>query len=157
MDPLPHANIGRVTGLIELIRDKPGKHDVYRLGQHLHYELDDLLPITEAAKLCGFVKIEAGDIELTPLGMEFADADENRRKDIFKSRIEHLPIIRQIYQSLHKKRKKRISRETILESMRAHFSVVEAERQLQTAINWGRYAELFSYDVDSEEFYLDGG
>ena len=156
MDPLPHANIGRVTGLIELIRDKPGKHDVFRLGQHLHYELDDLLPVTEAAKLLGFVKIEAGDIELTQLGIEFADADENRRKNIFKSRIEHLPIIRQIYQALHKKRKKRISREAVLESLQAHFSVVEAERQLQTAINWGRYAELSSYDVDSEEFYLDG-
>ena len=30
-----------------------------------------------------------------------------------------------------------------------------AETQLDTAVNWGRYAELFAFDGDSDELYLE--
>ena len=29
------------------------------------------------------------------------------------------------------------------------------ERQFQTMVNWGRYAELFGYNKDEDRFYLD--
>ena len=32
----------------------------------------------------------------------------------------------------------------------------QAEAQLDTAINWGRYAELFAYADDTAELYLEG-
>ena len=35
-----------------------------------------------------------------------------------------------------------------------HFSEEEAKRQLETAINWGRYAELFEYDAGRQRLYL---
>src|SRR5437762_518975 len=59
--PIPHARIGSIVGLLETLNDNGGKMDVYKLSQQLHFELDDLMPITEAAELLGFVKIESGD------------------------------------------------------------------------------------------------
>ena len=35
-----------------------------------------------------------------------------------------------------------------------HFSPEEAERQLETAVHWGRYAELFDYDANSGRLFL---
>jgi hypothetical protein len=32
----------------------------------------------------------------------------------------------------------------------------DAETQLNTAINWGRYAEVFAFDDDTDELYLEG-
>jgi NitT/TauT family transport system ATP-binding protein len=32
-----------------------------------------------------------------------------------------------------------------------HFSDDEAERQLATALDWGRYADLFSYDRQADQ------
>ena len=33
-----------------------------------------------------------------------------------------------------------------------HGDVAELERQLATAVDWGRYGELFDFDPDAEEF-----
>jgi NitT/TauT family transport system ATP-binding protein len=35
------------------------------------------------------------------------------------------------------------------------FSPVETRRQLDTAVDWGRYAELFASDDDAGEFFLE--
>ena len=31
------------------------------------------------------------------------------------------------------------------------------ERQLETATDWGRYAELYAYDAEPQEYRLDEG
>jgi NitT/TauT family transport system ATP-binding protein len=36
-----------------------------------------------------------------------------------------------------------------------HFSRTEARRQLDTAIDWGRYAELFGFEDDTNEIFLE--
>ena len=43
----------------------------------------------------------------------------------------------------------------ILDILEAHFSPEEAQRQLKTAIDWGRYAEIYSYDEPSGEIFLE--
>ncbi len=35
-----------------------------------------------------------------------------------------------------------------------HFTSEEARRQLETAINWGRFAEIFDYDADAGRLFL---
>ena len=63
---LPHARPGSIAGLVELLNDRGGKEDLYRIAEELLMEVDDLLPIVEAAALLAFAKSERGDIELTP-------------------------------------------------------------------------------------------
>jgi len=156
-EPLPHAPIGMVLGLLEHLRDVPGgREDVYKLGKPLGYELDDLLPVTEAAKRLGFVTVAAGDIELTPEGQALASEDEPVRKRRVARRLEGLPLIAEIREAATRNGG-RVSRRPFLEELEQHYSPGEAERQLQTALDWARYGEIFDFDADSEEFVLGAG
>jgi NitT/TauT family transport system ATP-binding protein len=154
LEPLPHARIGPLIGLLEVIRETEGPDDVYKLSQKLHFELDDLLPITEATEMLGFVRIESGDIEPTPLGLQLSEGDENQRKAIFRKQIEHLPVIHRIVEKLRSEDDHRAGKEFLIEILKKHFSQAETIRQFATALDWGRYAELFGYDPDTEEFFL---
>ena len=62
---LPHARPGGMAGLLELLLDKGGRDDIYRLADDLAFEIDDLLPIVDAAQLLGFLKIDEGDAAIT--------------------------------------------------------------------------------------------
>ena len=70
---LPHARTGGIAGFLEILADHNGREDVYRLADLLSFEIDDLLPIVEAAALLGFVKVTEGDVEITPEGLEFSE------------------------------------------------------------------------------------
>jgi NitT/TauT family transport system ATP-binding protein len=144
-----------LIGLLETLNDHGGKIDVYKLSQALHFDLDDLVPITEAAELLGFVKIESGDLELTELGRKIIDGDENAKKAIFRRQLlANVPLVNRIMHELEKEDDHRVGRERVLKFLEYSFSAAESERQLETVVDWARYAELFDYDPDPNEFFL---
>ncbi|MGB8686230.1 MAG: nitrate/sulfonate/bicarbonate ABC transporter ATP-binding protein [Microcoleus sp.] len=152
---LPQVRIGAVAGLLELLEDRKEK-DLYRLGQELMLEVDDILPIVEAAKLMDFLAIQEGDLLLTPVGLQFIAGGIDQRKQIVRTQIlSNIRLVQQISRMLQAKRNQRISEELILDILEAHFSPQEAMRQLKTAIDWGRYAELYSYDEPGGEIFLE--
>jgi NitT/TauT family transport system ATP-binding protein len=153
---LPHARQGGIAGLLELVNGRGGKDDLYRLAEDLRMEVDGLLPIMEAAALLGFAKSNRGDIEVTPRGNEFAVADIIARKQLFRdAALAHVPLLRQMYAALAgRSDPPQSSQPTTLEFfrdlLREHFSEIEVKRQIETALNWGRYSDLFTYDADSD-------
>ncbi|PYS94953.1 MAG: nitrate ABC transporter ATP-binding protein, partial [Acidobacteria bacterium] len=48
----------------------------------------------------------------------------------------------------------RVAEEYFLDRLRPEFADL-AEKELDVAISWGRYAELFSFDDDTDELYLE--
>lgn len=157
-DPLPHAAIGMVLGLLEHLKEAPaGREDLYKLGGPLGYELDDLLPITGAAKRLGLVRIHSGDIELTEAGRRVAEGQEADRKAWLAQAVGALPLVQLILGELRASPERRAPRERFRELLVDHFSPGEAERQLSTALDWARYGELFDVDPDADEFLLPAG
>ena len=51
---LPHARPGGISGMLEILSDRGGHDDIYHLADDLSFEIDDLLPIVEAAAMLGF-------------------------------------------------------------------------------------------------------
>ncbi len=152
---LPQVRIGAVAGLLELLEERQEK-DLYRLGQELLLEVDDILPIVEAAKLIEFLIIQEGDLYLTAIGNQFIAGGIDERKKIVRTQILNTTrLVQQIHRMLHSKRNQRISEELILDILESHFSPQEAVRQLKTAIDWGRYAEIYSYDEPAGEIFLE--
>jgi NitT/TauT family transport system ATP-binding protein len=152
---LPHARRGAVAGLLEMLADHNGRDDMYRLAAALSFEIDDLLPVVDAATLLGFVKVEEGDVEITPAGRAFAEADILRRKDLFRAAaLENIALIRQITRSLEARADHTLPDGVFEDLLDEHFSEDEAKAQLETAIDWGRYAELFDHDNDTRQFFL---
>lgn len=151
---LPDVPIGRVAGLLEKVSEEGGRHDLYRLTEELTLELDDILPAVEAAELMSFALVDQGDIVLTPLGQTFAEASILTRKEIMAGRALRLPMIRWIYETLQQDDDHRIAEDYFLDKLRLDFGDYAGE-QLDTAIDWGRYAELYAFDDDTDELYLE--
>ena len=152
---LPHARPGGIAGLVELVRDRNGRDDMYHLADELAFEMDDLLPIVEAAALLGFIVVTEGDVELTEEGRQFADADILQRKVLFKAAAaQRVTLIRQITRSLDSKADHSLPEDFFWDLLASHFTEEEIERQLETAVNWGRYAELFDYDSATGRIYI---
>lgn len=147
---LPHARVGGIAGLLELLHDRGGREDLFRLSEDLVMDVEDLLPILEACVLLGFGWLKEGDVQLSSQGVRFADADIQKRKILFReAALEHVTILKQIDSILKKKSDHAISDEFFHDILDEHFSEDEVQRQFDTAMNWGRYAEIFDYNRES--------
>jgi NitT/TauT family transport system ATP-binding protein len=92
------------------------------------------------------------------VGRRFVEAGVLEPKEIFRRQARtNLALIRQIPRDLAANPEHRISEGPILTALERSFSPDEARRQLDTAIDWGRHAELFGCDGDTGEFFLEAG
>ncbi len=151
---LPRALLNQLAGLVEKLSDEGGRADLYRIGGELSLELDDLLPIVEAGDLLGFLSVQEGDLLLALLGQTYAEASILARKEMLAGRVLRMPVIAWIYESLRRNDNHRLAWEYFLNKLQADFGN-RAEDQLDIAISWGRHAELFAYDDDTGELYLE--
>jgi NitT/TauT family transport system ATP-binding protein len=152
---LPHARVGGIAGLMELLQDRGGREDLSVLSESFAMDVEDLLPIIEACVLLGYATLKEGEVEITPEGIAFADADIQSRKDLFrKAALKSVMVLQQIENILKAKTDHSIPREFFHDILDEHFSEDEVDRQLDTAMNWGRYAEIFDYDRETERLIL---
>ena len=147
---LPHARPGGIAGLLEFLVDRNGRDDIYRLADDLSFEIDDLLPIVEAA---AHARLRHGQ------GRRRRDhAGDGRafRRSRHPAPQGTLPRRRARARPAdpadHARARMRIRDHTLPDEffhdiLDEHFSEEETDRQLETAINWGRYAELFDHDA----------
>jgi NitT/TauT family transport system ATP-binding protein len=155
---MPHARPGGIAGLLEILIDRGGKEDLYNLADELAMEVGDLLPIIEACSLLHFIRVQEGDVEITPEGKVFAEADILTRKSLFReAALQHVTLLKQINNALRAKADRTLPDDFFSDILDEHFSAEEAEAQLQTAIHWGRYAEVFDYDAKTGRLHLTEG
>jgi NitT/TauT family transport system ATP-binding protein len=152
---IPHARVGGIAGLLELLQDRSGKEYLHRLAEVLIMDAEDLLPIVEAAVLLGFATLKEGDVQITAEGARFAEADILTRKILFRqAALNHVVILQQIDRVLHAKADHSIPEEFFYDILDEHFSEDEVRRQFETAMNWGRYAEIFDFNRESHRLVL---
>ena len=152
---LPHARRGAIAGLLELLNDHGGKIDLCQVADDLRLEVDDLLPIVEAAALLGFARSERGDAEITPTGKAFAETGIAARKRLFREAIlAHVTLLQQIHSALANKSDHSLPLEFFRDILQQYFSGTEVKLQIETALNWGRYGDIFTYDSGSDRLLL---
>jgi NitT/TauT family transport system ATP-binding protein len=151
---LPHARVGGISGLLEIVNDRGGREDLPKLAETLRLEVDDLLPAVDASALLRFADVVQGDVTITNAGREFATADVHRSHEIFKEQlVANIPFVTTVIEALSQKKNGRIGKDFLLDILDEHFSATEAERQFETLVDWGRYAQLFEYDANEERLY----
>ena len=149
---LPHARPSGISGFLELLIDRGGEEDLYHVASTLLMEVDDLLPIVEAAAMLGFATAREGDVTITPRGREFAEADINARKFIFREAVlAHVPLLQQMNSCLASKSDATMPMEFFRDILDNHLTEKEVNEQVETALGWGRYAELFTYDAETDQ------
>jgi len=154
--PLPEATVGGMSGLVEILAARGGRDDLPNLANLLVFEVDDLLPLVDAAQMLGFVTVQSGDIELTDIGRSFYESDIDSSKRLFARQARHnAPLVRSIVNALESCPDGVLSEGFFLDLLRRGFSEAEARDQLETAIDWGRYAELFDFDPNTRQLRLE--
>jgi NitT/TauT family transport system ATP-binding protein len=151
--PLPQATVDGLSGLAEILLARHGgAADLADLADSLGLEVDDLLPLVDALVLLGFAQLRADQLELTGNGRVFAGASIQDSKEIFaRASLEHAPLVRTIYRSLRGSMDDALPAGFFTDILRTSFGEEEAARQLDVAVNWGRYAELYDYDAVRRE------
>lgn len=146
--PLPHARAGGISGLLELVQESQGVANLAELAGDLRLSVDDLLIITDAAVMLGFAKLAEGVMTLTDVGHCFADADILTSKELFRTQVlHHVPLIQMVVQTLSTRKSGSMRAAFFEDILDEFYPEAEARRQLETAVDWGRYAELFEYDA----------
>jgi NitT/TauT family transport system ATP-binding protein len=147
-----------LAGLMETLAMEPynGRADLPPLAAALQLELDELLPLGETLHLLGFAVLEEGDIRLTDAGKKFVDSDTDERKEQFaaalRSRVKMAATIRSV---LDERWNHRASAARFRDELEDHMSPDYAEDTLRALIGWARFAELFNYDEEADQFFLE--
>jgi NitT/TauT family transport system ATP-binding protein len=154
--PLPHVRVGGISGLLELVAEKrEDGGDLPQLAQRLQLEVDYLLPLLDAAVMLGFAEVADGDVHLSAIGRDFATTTILRSKDLFRQQaLGRVPVLSSIVHTLQEKENRAMRSDFFLGIWDDYFPLEEAERQLATAVDWGRYGELFEYDALEGRLYL---
>ena len=153
---LPDVSIDDLTGLVQYIGGIGGHAAMQDLSRDLQMRADDLLAIVEATDLVGFGALQEHQVVLTPIGTRFADAELDEEKAIFRAQaLDHIALLDHIVRDLETTPTHTLEAERIIDELEHSFSGEGARRQFETAVDWGRYAELFTYDDSSGELTLD--
>jgi NitT/TauT family transport system ATP-binding protein len=153
--PLPEVSAGGLSGLLEILAVKGGEEGLAELADDLSFEVDDLLPLVDAAVMLGLAQVHGADLEITDTGREFAEADIDTTKQLFGEVIsERAPLVKAILRALRATTDGTLREGFFLDLLRRGFSADEARHQLDIAIDWGRYGELFEYDAETGELVL---
>ncbi len=143
---LPAATISGLTGFLHRLLALGGREDLHDLARDLRMGADHLLPLVDAANLLDLVDLAQGDVVLTAEGRRFAEASPAARRKLFRQQaLANVELLGQIAKQLEAAPDHRLKDDRLLDLLEQSFSPVEARRKLLTAINWGRYAGLFTY------------
>ena len=153
--PLPDCGLTLVFGLLELLEDRGGHEDGYKIARDLNFKFGDLLKVMKAGEILGLVSTPTGDVVLEPLGKQFLEAKVNERKLIVREQLKKHSLFSYFIRLLKGQEDKSLTREVVLEHLAMLLPSEKPERQFITMVNWGRFAELFGYNKDEDRFYLD--
>jgi NitT/TauT family transport system ATP-binding protein len=150
--PLPHATVDGLSGLTELLHSRSGGGaDLADLAEILSLEVDDLLPLVDALVLLGFAALDEDNLHLTRAGEVFAGANIQDSKRIFaRAALERAPLVRTIASALRGCADGNLPSGFFEDILRRSYAEEAVTTQLQVAINWGRYAELYAFDASRD-------
>jgi len=155
---LPRLSTNLLAGMAEAVAQPPysGRADLPEIAGHLQLEIDELFPVAETLQMLRLAELEGGDIRLTEAGRRFAASDITEKKRIFAQHLlAYLPLAARIRRILDERPNHEAPKSRFSEELEDHMSPEAAETTLRTAINWGRFAEIFAYDDEGQRFTLE--
>lgn len=155
---LPQVGPYLISGVIEAVVSPPyeGQAELASIARLPTLGAKDLLAVAEALHILEFAELKDGAIKLTAAGRIFAQSGAEERKRLFKEHLlRFVPFAAHIRHVLDEREGHSAPRVRFESELEDHLSESDAERTLLTAIAWGRYAEIFSYDDDRRMFSTD--
>ncbi|MEC7030775.1 MAG: nitrate/sulfonate/bicarbonate ABC transporter ATP-binding protein [Pseudomonadota bacterium] len=155
---LPSVAVSNISGLLEFLVSGEGMDhaELSEVADEMHLGLDEMLPVAEALEILRFASVVSGRFNLTPIGDSFAKASILDQKKIFaRQLLDHIPIVAYVRETLEKAQDHTMHESDLLSVLQEQLSEVASRRVLRTTVDWGRYAELYAYNVNSGVLSLE--
>jgi NitT/TauT family transport system ATP-binding protein len=154
---LPRVSANLLSGVLEtLAGEYSGKADLPVFAEEQHLEGDELFPVADALQMLHLAEIEGGDIKLTDTGKQYVDAGTDDRKKIFQRQLlAYVPLAAHIRRILQERTNHVAPKSRFFDELEDHMSSDDSEETLRSVTAWGRYAEAFAYDDDTQTFSLE--
>jgi len=155
---LPHVSTNSLAGLIEEVDGAPfdGRASMAELADSLQLEVDDLFPIAETLQLLRFAELRGAELVLTSAARRYAQAEVDARKAMFaQALLAYVPLAQHIRRILDERASYTAPARRFRDELEDHMSEDFADETLRTVTNWARYAEVFTYHDDVDQFSLD--
>jgi NitT/TauT family transport system ATP-binding protein len=155
---LPRVSTNSIAGLIEEVDGTPfeGKASMSELADSLQLEADELFPMAETLQLLRFAELRGPELVLTPAARRYAQGDVDQRKQLFAQALnQHVPLVQHIRRVLDERASHEAPARRFRDELEDYMSEDYADETLRQVILWGRYAEIFAYDEETDRFSLD--
>ncbi|MGO9816516.1 MAG: nitrate/sulfonate/bicarbonate ABC transporter ATP-binding protein [Acidocella sp.] len=155
---LPNMSAMRITGLAEMLAGSPfnGRADLPALAARAPLDVNALFRLAEVAQVMGFAELHGGGLHLTTAGHALTEADMAGRKRLFAEHLlRSIPLAAHIRRVLDERPGHAAPRVRFVTELEDHLSTEDAQHTLSAVINWGRYAECFTYDHPRRLFSLE--
>ncbi len=151
---LPSASVDQLIGATKILSRAGGRMSLRALATALGYDAEHVAGLVEFLSSLRLVEVRDRDIALTAAGKRIASAGIATRRRLFAELIIHLPIVREIVDRLAEQPDRSLPRGQLLDDLGAQACASDADRIFDHVAGWGRYANLFSYDVSSGQVSL---
>jgi NitT/TauT family transport system ATP-binding protein len=155
---LPRVSTNLLSGFMETLATEPyhGKADLPHIAETLKMEIDDMFPIAEVLQILRFAEVAEGDITLGDAGKRFAQMAVDDRKRLFATHLlAYVPLAAHIRRILDERPNHNAPFDRFKGELEDHMREDLAEQTLRAIISWSRYAEVFSYDENTQSFSLE--
>ena len=94
-------------------------------------------------------------MNITPEGKAYAAADIHARRTLFReAALQRVGLLQHIQSALTCKSDHSMPLEFFRDLLDEYFSEEEVKHQIETALDWGRYADIFTYDPETDRLRL---
>ncbi|MDJ0270443.1 MAG: AAA-associated domain-containing protein [Aigarchaeota archaeon] len=155
----PEARLGMVIGLIEVVAAAGGRAEIAQISRDLQTDIDQILPVVEAAEQLGLITVEDGECIVTPLGQKLSNRRSSGKKQILRKEVAKIePFATAI--KLSRELPEGFTAEEVASylSEKAGISLYaeNVEKLHELLVDWLLYAELLEYNGDSKRFKARG-
>jgi NitT/TauT family transport system ATP-binding protein len=153
--PLPRAEMGEITGLLEALADHKGRFDVFDFVADTRKEYSSVLMIVNAAEILELVRTPKDQVEITELGRQFLHSDVNHRKMLLNLQLQKLKLVKHLIDMLHRAPEGWLAKDLLLDELTLLFPSENPSKLFNTVVAWVRYAELMGYSAKRGQLYMD--
>jgi len=153
---LPNVGASEVIGLLESIHEQ-GSVDIFDLAHAIGKDFGQTLYLVKAAELLDLVDTPKQIVVLTESGKLFVEGDINVRKKMLHDLFSRLRIVQQVSELLKQSETLRLPVEVIEQKVAEWLPNENPKNVVSVFISWGRFSEVFGYNDDAKELYLDVG
>lgn len=147
------VGMSHVRGIVSIVKDNNGVISLSKLAEEAEEDVDDLLPLIEASKALGLIRIVNSDVKLTEKGKELTSASTRRaireglvKIEPFKTTVKALSggskTTLELFDYLAKR------------GIFDDYPEFSSESLLKLLVSWGVRSKLLSYDEQNDSWLV---